>query len=164
VRAALLLSLALIAFAAPAQAQQQQVAPPGNSAIDQYLETVPGADGNTPLDQNAGAPGAARGGSPGLSPAAKRELESLGPEGKAASRLYDASLRGQPAPTAAARSAAQADPVRRADDGDSGVPAVLDGILADDLDAGMGALLPLLLAGSLVAAIAAGALRRRRRT
>ena len=55
-----LVALALIAMPSAAIAQKTQTnAPPGNSAIDEYLETVPGATGN----QRPRAPGAGGGAS-----------------------------------------------------------------------------------------------------
>ena len=82
----LLVALALLAVPSAAIAQQPQTnAPPGNSAIDEYLETVPGATGNRrPTPPGSG------GGAATLPPAERARLERLGPDGKALADVVDA--------------------------------------------------------------------------
>src|SRR4051794_20747023 len=55
-------------------------APPGNSGVDEYFETVPGPGGNQ-------APGAGHQGGSRLPAAVRRQLEGRGAEGKAALKL-----------------------------------------------------------------------------
>ena len=57
---------ALVLIGLPSAASAQTNAPPGNSAIDEYLETVPGATGN----QRPRTPGAGGGPSKVLTAAA----------------------------------------------------------------------------------------------
>jgi hypothetical protein len=178
-RALALFAFALVcAFASPASAVAQQrdrIAPPGNSAIDEYLETVPGADGNRPVERGR------RGN--GLSRSARRRLEALGPDGRLAAEVLGASIASDPGARRAARSpqtsggpdgadgaSASAAPasaaLAKAGPGSSGLAAVLDGVLTagtSDGGPGMGALLPLLLIGAAVAFAAGRALRGLRR-
>src|SRR4051794_20279560 len=105
-------------MAAPALAQRS-VAPPGNSAIDEYLETVPGVSGNRQLTGNPAGRG------PGLPAAARRRLEALGAQGALAARLFDASLQSEAPPRAPSRS----ETPEHASGGDSGLPAVVDNVL-----------------------------------
>src|SRR3954470_1588618 len=72
-----LVLLAPLPAAATAQAPQTN-APPGNSAIDEYLETVPSATGN----ERPRPPGS-KGGPSVLTPSQRAKLERLGPDGKA---------------------------------------------------------------------------------
>ena len=88
--------VALLLLATPAAATAQEPltnAPPGNSAIDEYLETVPGSSGSQ-------RPAAARSGGGGavLTPAERARLERLGPDGEALADAVEAT-----APPAAAR-------------------------------------------------------------
>lgn len=48
--AAILLTALVVAAATPAAQAARTIAPPGQSAIDEYLETVPSDSGNTPVD------------------------------------------------------------------------------------------------------------------
>lgn len=106
---ALFLSLlALAVMPAFAGAQDPQVnAPPGNSGIDEYLETVPNADGNRPARPGGGGNGPGRPGSNGsgsraVPPAVRRKLERTA-EGRAALALAES---GAPPERAAGRMAA----------------------------------------------------------
>jgi len=160
--------LALI-LAAPASAQKQ-IAPPGNGGVDEYLETVPGAGGNRPVDPN-GRPN--RG---GLTPSARRKLAALGKDGRAAAALAVASAPARDARSTApggARSSQDggsdagssrgrgsatgtAAPGRSAaDKGGSALATALRPLLE-------GGLLPLLLLAVLAGAIALAVLKRRR--
>jgi hypothetical protein len=77
VRIALLLLTLLLVAAAPAAAQTCQ-APPGTSAVDEYCETIPEADG----DRGAGDPREAE-----VPAETVRSLERSGEEGQALNRL-----------------------------------------------------------------------------
>lgn len=134
-----------LGLAAPAIAQQVN-APPGNSAVDEYLETVPEAGGNQPTNSNNGR-------TP-LPAAARRALERSGPDGQAAADLAerggaDAAPQRQPPATAVTPRAAGSgvvDPLRRA---------------AGGSDEGMGLMLPILLAAGAIGAVMAVLWRRR---
>ena len=91
-RATIALVLLALAWPAMAHAQAPQTnAPPGNSAVDEYLETVPGATGNQrPRTPTQG------GASEACSRAAERaRLERLGPDGKTLADAVDATARRQ---------------------------------------------------------------------
>jgi hypothetical protein len=85
--ATLTTAVCLAALAFPASATAIKCAPPGNSGVDQYFETIPGGS------CNAGPPGSAPGsasGKPGahnLSPAEARGLASHGAAGRAVATL-----------------------------------------------------------------------------
>lgn len=144
-----LIALVALAIAVPAtgQAQAPQTnAPPGNSAIDEYLETVPGATGNTrprPRGQGGGTV---------LSDAERARLERLGPDGKALADAVEATSPPK-------RATAQPDALEGT--GRSPARATLDAIGGDDGGGGMGLVLPAILVGALLAAITLVLLRRR---
>ncbi len=144
-----LVVLALMApVAARAQAPQTN-APPGNSAIDEYLETVPGASGSVrprPPAQNRG-PGP-------LTPAERARLERLGPDGKTVADAVDAT-----AANATKSSPGKLDVPAGA--GRSPVREVLDAVGGNDGGSGMGLVLPAILIAALLAAITLVLLRRR---
>src|SRR5690349_18670425 len=74
----LLAALILLALPSQATAQTQETnAPPGNSAIDEYLETVPNDRGNA----RPRAPGGNQSNS-ALTKQQRARLERLGPDGK----------------------------------------------------------------------------------
>ena len=164
-RAAIAVLACLFVVGAPAPAgAQRQVAPPGNSAVDEYLETVPGADGNHPVKPGQGG---------GLPKAARRQLEALGADGKAAAAVANAtgpakaprSGRGgsdSAGDNAAAPSAAGS--VEGADSagGGSGTTAAVARAIGGSGGMGMGVVLPALLILSLVAALATVVARHRR--
>jgi hypothetical protein len=160
----LLACLVVLAAAAPSAWAQQgdTIAPPGNSAIDEYLETVPGADGSRPVDRR---------GANGLSPAQRRALERLGSDGKLAAEVLGASVTSDPAVRRRAREGRAADgkipidpPVTPGTaEPRSEVAAVADTVLTGQTTSGpsMGALLPLLLVGTVVFFAISLVLRRR---
>jgi hypothetical protein len=143
-----LVLLAALPAAAAAQTPQTN-APPGNSAIDEYLETVPGATGN----QRPRTPGTGDGAGSVLSPAERARRETLGPAGKALADAVDAT-----APPAAK-------PGEKIDSGSvegrSPFSAVLEAVTGSDGGGGMGIVLPLILLASLLGVIALVLLRRR---
>lgn len=165
----LLAIVLVLALAAPAAAQQPDaIAPPGNAAIDEYLETVPGADGNRRVDRSR---------SGGLGASERRALEQLGPDGRLAAEVLSASVASDPGARRASRSpgtqrssegdggvAARAESLAAAGEGKSGVAAMLDGVLAGGAGdgPGMGLLLPVVLLGALVLFVLGRVLRGRR--
>jgi hypothetical protein len=138
-------AVALLACSVP-QATAQN-APPGNSEVDQYFETVPNGSGN--VRPRRGEPG---GGSPALSAATRRELERLGADGHAVADLVESNR------TDAARSAGS---VRKADDESSILPA-LQGAVNGSNGQGLGLMFPLLLLGTLICAVFSVRRQRRR--
>lgn len=140
------LALALPA-AAPAQAPQTN-APAGNSAIDEYLETVPGASGNARPAQGASNDAS------GLTPAERVRLEKAGPDGEALADAVDATA---PSATPSNRGSGELDPSGRAPAGE-----VLGTFAGGDRGDGMGVALPAILLGASFAAILLVLLRRRR--
>jgi hypothetical protein len=149
-----LVALVLLATPAAALAQTPQTnAPAGNSAIDEYLETVPGAAGGA-------RPGSGSGGGTGakgtLTAAQRARLDRLGPDGKALSAIVDAT----PKATATA-SKGTAQPATA--DGRSPLSQVLGAATGSDGGGGggMGAFLPAILLASLLGAIVLVVVRRR---
>jgi hypothetical protein len=148
-----LVALVLLATPAAALAQTPQTnAPAGNSAIDEYLETVPGAAG-------AASPGSGSGGGTGakgtLTAAQRARLDRFGPDGKALSAIVDAT----PKATATA-SKGTAKPA--SGDGRSPLSQVLGAATGSDGGGGgMGAFLPAILLASLLGAIVLAVVRRR---
>ncbi len=146
--ALVLLAVPVSAMAA-AQAPQTN-APPGNAAIDEYLETVPSATGN----QRPREPGTGSAGTTTLTPAERARLEKLGPDGKALADAVDAT-----APQSAAKRGRTID--TGSVEGRSPIASVLDAATGSDGGAGMGVLLPLILLASLLGIVALAVLRRR---
>jgi hypothetical protein len=143
-----LLLLAAPAAAAAARTQQGPTnAPPGNSAIDEYLETVPSATGNE-VPRKPGS----KGGSV-LTPAQRARLEKLGPDGKVLADAVDAT-----APPAAKPGAKKLDLDNA--QGRSPISAIFEAAVGGD-GAGMGFMLPVILLASLLGVIVLVLLRRR---
>lgn len=142
---------ALLLLSGPAAAIAQTNAPPGNSAIDEYLETVPGATGNqTP--RKAG-PGGDSGGV--LTAAQRKRLEQLGPDGKALAGVVEATSPAQAKlePSTAEPSVAE---------GRSPLSQVLEAATGSSGEGGgMGILLPAILLASLLGCVTLAVLRRR---
>jgi hypothetical protein len=160
-------TLAVLALAAPAAAQAQRPvtnAPPGNSAIDEYLESVPSANGNTPtrgIAQSRPRP---------IAGSAGRALRAQGALGKRLERIVSASAPRRAIQEAERRGGASgsgsgsASPAAPGADaiGRSPLSSVADAVLTGSGGGtGMGAAFPVLLivlaAGTLVLG-----LRRRR--
>jgi hypothetical protein len=146
-----------------AAAAPHTTAPPGNSAIDEYLETVPGASGDA-------RPRPPRGhGAATLSPAQRAALRARGAEGETLARVVDAT---SPPETAPASAPAPAPATARtpviphaASAGRSPVAATLAAATGSDNGSSLGPLLSAILLVSLLAALAAiGRSRRRERT
>jgi hypothetical protein len=141
----LLLLLVLLAFPAGATAQRQNV-PPGNSEVDQYVESVPDGTGNSTVT---------KGERNGVVDAATRaELEALGPDGALAADLAES--------TGAKGTSGEGERLPRGIQVDEPQTAVLPGLseaLSGSSD-GLGILLPLLLLGTLI--LSAFAVARRR--
>lgn len=101
------LASCLAILCVPAASWANSVAPPGNSGVSQYFETVPSADGNHPVAKKP-AKGA-------ITSTAKRKLSGLGADGQAAAQLAEVTAPGAGAsggsaasPTASSKSSAPA--------------------------------------------------------
>jgi hypothetical protein len=137
-----------------AAAGQGTVAPPGNSGIDEYLETVPAAGGNHKPGSGHGA----------LSPAARKALDALGANGRAAAAASEAT-----APEQAKGGSGQGAHATPLPDSEvkvrepSGSPfAALGRALSGSNDqGGLGAWLPILLALTAAGFLGAVLVRRR---
>ena len=132
-----------------AAAQDRTVAPPGNSAVDEYLETVPNATGNA----RPRPPGSANAPNSALTQQQRARLERLGADGKALADAVDA--------TASATIASPKKAVPPAADGRSPLSEVLDAAAGRDGGAGMGIVLPAILLATLLGIIALLVARRR---
>ncbi|HEX2015479.1 MAG TPA: hypothetical protein VGN69_02210 [Solirubrobacteraceae bacterium] len=128
-------------------------APPGNSGISEYLETVPDASGGRP----AATASSRRSTLPARS---QTRLAKLGTDGRAV-----ALLAADPASVAAAPPAQRSPGTRSGTASSSGVsvPSLLGRALSTS-EGGVGIALPLILAFSAAAAVVAVARRRRSRT
>jgi hypothetical protein len=160
VRRLWVLALTALVLAVPAVARAgDSNAPPGNSGIDEYLESVPDAGGNRPTPQpdrkrnepapekRAPAAGATVGEAapkPAVETATPRAAEPRAARRRAARRRARARKRAPREPQTEVAPAA----VRRAATGSG--------------DDGMGPALPIILLGSLAAAIGFVLLKRRR--
>jgi hypothetical protein len=144
-RTATLVAIALLAAPAAARADRQLV-PPGKSGAEQYFEDVPSAAGPAAPSGNAtGSPTSGAESTPGAL-AALRALERHGKDGAAAAGL-------------AAGAAPSAAPAGGKSGAGSGTGAAISRALSGS--DGLGAWFPILIVLSLLAAIAAGVLRRR---
>ena len=173
--------LIILLIPAAAGARVRTVAPPGNSAVNQYVESVPTAGGGRPTGTIHAGGSAGSGGSGPVAPSTQHALAQQGADGLAAAALARAT-----APAAGASpsnrasstgsggtSGAGTHSIPRAGGaglhpstgsaggGSSGVAAVLKTLTGSSSHGGLGLLLPLIL---IVTAIGSGvfALRRRR--
>jgi hypothetical protein len=158
-----LVALAL-ALASPAMAQSPKTnAPPGNSAIDEYLETIPGAGGDS-------HPGSQGGDGGQHTDAAQQKLARMGPDGRALARLVAATAPARAGTDRTHRGSDQSGPSDRSvalslsgARAGSPVGAALAAAVGRDDGGGLGLLLPAILLGSLAGVIMAVVLRRRPR-
>ena len=155
-KAALALAAVVFLAAAPQASAQARNAPPGNSGIDEYLETVPAADGNRPTGSNTAKPRP-------LPSAALREARGSGREGAELAAVARATAPpAEAAPPARRRSA---EPVRATDPEPAATPVRSPLSAATDAvggagPGGMGPVLPALLIATTLGAVAV-ILRRR---
>ena len=173
-RALLLVLVLALTVPAAARAQSSQTtAPPGNSGIDEYLETVPAARGNT-------RPGQA-GRDRALTAAQRARLERLGSDGQTLANAVDAAAptpkpnTPDRLPAVKAPDAGAGSPAVDVSDAGAGSPAVelsgtagrspaaqlRDVATGGDSGNGMGLALPAILLAALVAAVVLVLLRRR---
>jgi hypothetical protein len=149
----LLLTVLALGIAAPAPAQSTKVAPPGNSGVDEYLETVPTAGGGK-------SSGSSSGGGHQLPASVRRALSAQGADGRAALASAEATAPGSKgAGTHGGAAKPDAGDVREPS-GES-LPSAIAHALTGEGQGGMGIWLPLLLIGSALAITAAALLKRR---
>src|SRR3954454_1404545 len=134
-----------------AAAGQGSVAPPGNSGIDEYLETVPAAGGNH-------RPGAGHG---ALSPAAKKALDALGANGRAAAAASDATAPVQAKGGSGQKTQLPDSEVKIREPSGSPFAALGRALTGSNDQGGLGAWLPILLALTAAGFLAAAVVRRR---
>jgi hypothetical protein len=150
------IALVALALAVPAGAQAQD-----NSALDEYLETIPGAGGDNP---SSGQDGGSGGGGDPLPAETSASLESQGPAGAAAAAVAEAT-----APERRGGAGGSGERERRgSEDGGSGgggglpaVDEVVDNVAGGSDSDGLGIVFPIVLGAALLAAIAFVLIRRR---
>lgn len=162
-----LVSVLVLASSAPALGAAGHNAPPGNSGVDQYLESIPSAQGGTPVRD------ALKGQRRQVLPAqTRRQLNAFGKDGQRAARLAEATA------PASALAAARSVRKRRAKLGGKQLPARPPVLLSaaprspgseavraltGGGSGGLGIGLPLLLIGGGVAVVSIRLLRPRPR-
>jgi hypothetical protein len=141
------------ASAGRALAQEDQVvAPPGNSGIQEYLEIVPAAGGDRPA---GGGGQAAR---TRLDAKTAKALRRLGPDGRAAAALAAAGAPGDARGAGGAQALGSSAPSGSVATDDGGRAGAVVSALAGG--GGMGLAFPLLLLGTFAAALGLLAIRR----
>jgi hypothetical protein len=170
-RSVVLALLLTLGGSLPGQARVRTLAPPGNSAVSQYLEDIPTADGSRPTDTvqpGAGSQESNRGGrtaqaSGAVSPSTSRVLALQGPDGVAAVALARATAPSEPRRPGGGGERGGG-PVSMAANGGGSAPV---GTVAKTLigsSGGLGPLLAIILIASLLGGGVLALLRRRRRT
>jgi len=159
-RSRTLTALAALALLLPATAAAQTPgtnAPPGNSAIDEYLETVPATTGNAPPRPPGSDSGA-------LPASERKQLEALGKDGETLAAVVEATSPAparKPSRKPAPAIPAPAGQVEGATASHSPLKAALTAAVGPSDGEGMGALLPVILLTSLLGVMAIAALRKR---
>ena len=171
----LLAALAAIALPSAANARGTTLAPPGNSAVSHYLESVPTASGSRPASTihvgggGSGGSGGGGGGAGSSSPVPATTQQALarqGSDGLAAAALARATAPITAAPPAGHRgmpsATSGAAPTSGAGSGSSAVATLVNALTGGSSQGGLGPLLPIILVASAIAAVALAAVRRRR--
>ena len=161
-----------VGMPASAQARVHTIAPPGNSGVGQYLETLPTAGGGQPTNTvhpvgGVGGSGGPRrpGGTGGtgsstgsaISPSTARTLAHEGSTGSAAAALAQAT-----APNPIRGTSRRVTSAIATSSGSSPATSVLKTLTGSSSGGGLGPLLPLVLIGSLLGAAVLALVRRRR--
>ena len=167
----------VLALAAPASAEARvhTIAPPGNSSVGQYVETVPTAGGGQPTNtvhptggavgRPGGPGGTPRGGAGGpISASTQHALAEQGPAGVAAAALAEATAPQISRSPSHARDTGPSSSVSAASTGGGSSPAtsVFKAVSGSTGEGGLGPLRPALLIGSVLAAAGLALMRRRR--
>jgi hypothetical protein len=166
-----------IALAAPswAQARVHTIAPPGNSGVGQYVETLPTAGGGQPTSTvhsggaggpvgrggTGGGPGSSAGGA--VASSTQRALARQGAVGDATVALAQATAprRARPAARSGHGGANPSALATSGGDGSSPSTSVLKALTGSTSSGGLGPLLPIALIGSVLAAAVLTLVRRR---
>lgn len=170
----ILIALVVAALALPAAstAHLRTIAPPGNPAISQYLETVPTDKGQSPTSSSQGSQPSANQPS-ALTPAQRQTLEHAGSDGRTLVGVVNATS-PTAAPTrgshgrrnrtgAASAGGGGSGPIPEAGLSGRGVSSPTGSLVAAvGGSGGMGALLPILLGIVVLGVIARAAIRWRR--
>jgi hypothetical protein len=179
----------ILPAAAAAKDRTHTIAPPGNSGVSQYVETIPTAKGGQPTSsvQNGGGGsthsrggggGTSGGGGPGsgggsaISTPTKRALDSQGADGRAAAAVLSATAptgrvsitAGQGGTAGGGRAGAGNADTGPGAAGSSPASAVFKTLTGSAASGGLGPLLPIILVASLVALSALAIMRGRRTT
>lgn len=159
--APLLCVLALAALLClPSRALARVVAPPGNAGVEQYVEVVPGAEGNVPVGSHRHAGGA-------LTGAQRRRLQGAGAEGAALAAFAEATGASRPRVASkrhgAPRGGSAAAAPRAARPSSTRPRRSVTARQVASVGGGLGAGLPIALGAIALAAVAALLLRRRAR-
>lgn len=173
----LLVALAATAVPSAAMARSTTAAPPGNSAVNQYLENVPTANGSRPANTihiGSGGSGGGGGSSSAVSARTQQSLARQGSDGVAAIALARETA---PAVTASAGHGA-ASTIGAGSTGASGGPGssagsgttsgssaigtLVNALTGGSSQGGLGPVLPVILVVTAIGAVALAAARRRR--
>jgi hypothetical protein len=172
-RITIALAVALIAPSA-AQARVHKIAPPGNSGVGQYVETVPTAGGGQPTSTvhpggvgvavgrggTGGGPGSTGGGA--IAASTQRALAKQGAAGDATAALAAATAPRAARPTGRAGGARRESiSPTSGGQGSSASTSVLKALTGSTGGGGLGPLLPIALIGSVLAAAVLTLVRRR---
>jgi hypothetical protein len=183
-------ALALLAMptTAAAYSHQQTIAPPGNSGVQQYVETIPTAHGGQPTSSvhEGGGPGHPQGGGSGpagggpgggsaISSSTQRALDSQGTTGRAAAAFIRATApSGARSTTRASGNGSTNSNGAHGNNGSnaastrgggaSPASSVFHSLTGVSGNGGLGALLPIILVGSLLVMAGLAIVRRRRTT
>lgn len=173
-RIAIALAVVLAAPSA-AQARVHKIAPPGNSGVGQYVETVPTAGGGQPTSTvhpggvgvavgrggTGGGPGSTGGGA--IAPSTQRALAKQGPTGDATAALAAATAPRRARPAARSSQARPRSSISSTSggQGSSASTSVLKALTGSTSGGGLGPLLPIALIGSVLAAAVLTLVRRR---
>jgi hypothetical protein len=164
-----------LALAAPsaAQARAHTIAPPGNSGVGQYVETLPTADGSQPTSTvhsggvgggggTGGSGGASGGGA--IAASTRRALAKQGPTGDATAAVAQATAprRTRPAARPGDAPVNPSGSAAFASGGSSPSVSVIKALTGSTSGGGLGPLLPIVLIGSVLAAAVLTLVRRRR--
>ena len=172
--------VALLVLPATAVGKGRTLAPPGNSGVSQYVESVPTAGGGQPSNSvhpitgAAGHSGSGRGGGPGsgaggaIPTATQRALNQQGADGRSAAALAVAtaprSSGGQGGTTGGTESASSSSATPHAT-GSSPVSSVFKALTGSSSSgAGLGVLLPIILIVCALVLSVVAVVRRRQTT
>jgi len=187
-----LIAILALPASAAAKGHTHTIAPPGDSGVQQYVETIPTARGGQPTSSvhrggsgsghsrggggGSGASGGGSGGGSAISPSTQRALDSQGADGRAAAAVLSATAptgagsttSGQGAGGSATSGGGSTKSGSNAGgspgNGASPASAVFHTLTGSTSSGGLGSLLPIILVGSLLAVTALAVLRRRRTT